>query len=55
MKEGLTDSGKTTYNKGKPIRCECNRILAIKDSHGNITIKCRSCKKIVTIFRAESH
>lgn len=54
MKERLTYKDKITYNKGRPIRCHCGHVVAMKDESGNITVKCRKCKRILIVVRAES-
>lgn len=54
MNEHLTSSQPITYNKGRPIRCHCGHVVAMKDESGNITVKCRKCKRILIVVRAES-
>jgi len=54
MKEGLTDSGKTTYNKGKPIRCGCGCVIAYK-KNDILMLYCKKCKRqIPYIVRARA-
>lgn len=47
---------KIRYNKEKEtaIKCDCGRIVAIKDAQGNITVKCKRCNRIIKVFRAEN-
>lgn len=48
----LTITEQITYNKGKPIRCECGKLIGYM-RNGEIYIMCRGCKHEVNI-RAES-
>lgn len=49
----MTSDNKTKYNKGSPIRCECGKVVAFR-KEGQIYIKCKGCKRIVAVIRAES-
>ena len=45
----MTDSKKVRYNKGDPIKCDCNRVVAfVKD--GKIYAKCMNCKKWISVL-----
>jgi hypothetical protein len=45
----LTKKENTTYNKGDPIRCDCNRVVSfIKD--GKLYVKCQECKKWIAVL-----
>ena len=52
--ERLTEIPKTVYNKGKPIKCDCGGVIAFRNDTGDITVKCRKCKRIIIVIRAES-
>ena len=41
------------YNKGDPVKCECGKVIAFKKD-GDIYIKCKKCKRIILVIRAES-
>ena len=45
----MTDDGKVEYNKGKPYRCECHRVVAYQRD-GKIYVKCQDCKKWIAIL-----
>lgn len=48
MEKGLTYKEVIEYNKGKPIRCQCGRIIGYKVDN-DIFIFCRSCKKQINV------
>lgn len=54
QKEYLTYNERIKYNKGRPIRCTCGRIIGF-ERDGEIYIICRSCKGAEHICKATSH
>ena len=55
----MTEQDKLKYNKGVPIKCKCGAVMAYAEGNpkvvsGIIAIKCRKCKQINIIRRAES-
>ncbi len=51
----LTNKEIDGYNRDEPIRCDCGKIVAIRQN-GFIYVKCRACRRQVAIFdiRAEN-
>lgn len=47
----MTNDEKLSYNKGKPIKCDCGKVLAFKKD-GYIYIKCKGCNRIVAIVKS---
>lgn len=47
----MTNDEKISYNKEKPIKCECGKVLAYKKD-GKIYIKCKRCNRIIAIVQS---
>ena len=44
----MTTQRDSNYNKGKPIKCECGKIIAyVKD--GKLWLYCKKCRKQIPI------
>lgn len=56
LKDNVEKYKKMAYNDNieTPVRCDCGRIVAVKDTEGNITVKCKRCNRIIKVFRAEN-